>query len=170
MERWREEMNRDMQTPERKEIWILHCRICTESRSSMTLGFCENTEIQSMKMFYDEIQMQIIMSRLYPTMFEHACRPDKLGQLQVYLQQKLREFYPAGKRYQCKGRSNKSGCWRRAWLWIEKLWFGHVHLYSLPSSPHPSELCGDGGWREGGGMGEKSGRKSYEWKQEDLGQ
>ena len=170
MERWREEMNRDMQTPERKEIWILHYRICTESQSSMTLGFCEKNEIQSMKMFYDEIQMQIILSRLYPMMFEHACRPDKLDQLQVYLQQKLREFYPVGKRHQCKGRSNKSGCWRRTWLWIEKLWLGHVHLHSLPSNPHPSELCGDGRWTEGGGMEEKSGRKGYEWKQEDLGQ
>lgn len=152
MERWREEINRHVQIPERKEIWILHYRICTESWIAVTLGFCEKNEIQSMKMFCDEIQMQIIKSRLYPTMFEHACRPDKLGQLQAYSQQKLREFYPVGKRHQCEGRSNKSGCWMRAWLGIEKLWLGHVYLHSLPSSPRPSELPweverrrGDGG-------------------------
>lgn len=33
-------------------------------------------------------------------MFEHAFRPDKVSQLQVYLQQELRDFYPMGKRHQ----------------------------------------------------------------------
>lgn len=49
-----------------------------------------------MKMLCHKVQMYII-NRLQPMMFEHAFRSDKVGQQQVYLLQKLREFSPMGK-------------------------------------------------------------------------
>lgn len=52
-----------------------------------------------MKMLCNKIQMYII-NRLQPMMFDRAFRPDKVGQQQVYLQQKLREFSPMGKENQ----------------------------------------------------------------------
>lgn len=48
-----------------------------------------------MNMLCDEIQIDI--NRLQPMVFEHAFRPDKVGQPQGYLQQELRECYLMGK-------------------------------------------------------------------------
>lgn len=113
-----------------------------------------------MKTFCDEIQMQIIMSRLYPMMFEHACRPDKLDQLQVYSQQKLREFYPVGKRHQCEASLVKVAVAGGHDSELRSFDLDMSTCIHCPLALAPVNF--DGRWREGEGMEEKSGRKNYE--------